>query len=82
MRSVGRRPVCILRGRKGCIEARKSDHRREAKDIFRGLPQAGFRPISIDAQSILAYAANAVAILLAAMNANVSAGPSVPPEPG
>jgi hypothetical protein len=82
MRSVGRRAICVRRGRKRWANARKSQHGRAAKGIFRGLPWATGGPIFVDGQGILAYAADAVAILLAAMNANVSAGPSVPPEPG
>lgn len=81
MRPVGRRPVCLRRGRERWVEATKSQHGRTANGIFRGLPWAG-GPIFVDGQGILAYAANAVAIVLAAMNAKVSAGPRVPPEPG
>ena len=80
MRAVGRRSVCLHGGRGS--RARKGEHGRTAEGIFHEPPRAGCGPIFIDGQGILAYAANAVAILLAAMNANVSAGPRVPPEPG
>jgi hypothetical protein len=82
MRSVGRRPVGFRRGRERWIEARKSQYGRAPEACFRRPPQATAGPICVDDQGILAYAAAAVAILLAAMNANVSAGPRVPPEPG
>jgi hypothetical protein len=82
MRSVGRRAICVRRGRERRADACESQHGRAAKGIFRRLPWATSGPIFIDGQGILAYAADAVAILLAAMNANVSAGPRVPPEPG
>lgn len=82
MRSVSRCTVCFRRGRKSRIEACKSGHGRKAQGACRALPLTGCGPIFIDGQGILAYAALADAILLAAMNANVSAGPRVPPEPG
>lgn len=80
MRPVGRRPICFRPARERWVDARESEHGRTAKNMFRALPREG--PIFLDRQDILAYAAIAVAMLLAAMNANVSAGPRVPPEPG
>jgi hypothetical protein len=82
MRSVDRRPICIRRSCNGWIDACESYHGCAAKGVFRGPPEAMGGPIFVDGQRILAYTANAVAIWLAAMNANVSAGPRVPPEPG
>jgi hypothetical protein len=70
----------IWRGRNGW--ACKNERGCAAQRDYRGLPQVGCGPKFVDGQGILAYAANAVAISLAAMNANVSAGPRVPPEPG
>ena len=82
MRPIGRRPIRVRRGRKMRMDACKCERGCEAKGISRGLPEAGCGLIFIDGQDVLAYAVNAAAILLAAMNANVSAGPRVPPEPG
>ena len=82
MRSVGRRPIGFRRGRERWVEACKSQYGSTPKACFRRPPQATGGPIFVDGQGILAYAAKAVAMLLAAMNANVSAGPRVPPEPG
>jgi len=79
MRSVSRRAICLPCGRARWVDTYKSQHGRTSKGGFRRLTG---RPIFVDGQGILAYAADAVAILLAAMNANVSAGPRVPPEPG
>ena len=63
MLSVGRRSIFRDRGSWAC----ESEQSRAAEGNCRALPQAVCRPIFVDEQGILAYAANAVAISLAAM---------------
>jgi hypothetical protein len=82
MLPVRSRSFRIRCGRESRVATCESEHGRAAESMFRGLPQAGCGPIFVSGQGVLSYAAIAVAMLLAAMNANVSAGPRVPPEPG
>ena len=63
MLSVGRGSICRSGGSRAC----QSEDGRPAEGKCRALPQALCRPIFVDDQSVLAYAANAAAISLAAM---------------